>query len=593
MLNLTYPDSTKAVYTYDKNGNRLSLSYLGNSASFKYDSRNRETSETWTIGGNQYTVSYSYDQVGNIASITYPDGTIVNYSTDAMDRATTIKTSSATLATINYRPDNRIANITYGNGVLTVYRYDKLGRTTEIKVVQGQTTLLDLAYGYDAVGNVVSIGSESYLYDFLNRLTSATGAWGTIKYGYDAVGNRLWLYQSPTNTTYTYGAYNRLTSVGSTTYTYDNNGNRITSTTGGTTTRYNYDFENRLTSVSQSSSTLGNYTYSPLRTRIQKVESGTTTIYVSSGVNVLYEKIGSTISNYVFTGSIILAKLTGSSMYYFHQDAVGSTRLVTTGSTTSFSSNYQPFGPQYGVSGTDPTYKYTAKPQDSATGLYYFGARYYEPSTGRFITRDPASDSRTDPQTSCRYSYARNNPEIITDPSGTCYVAYGSANYWGRWAVIAVAYSIVSLTICCSAWAMLSGPQTALGILAFTIGAIFTAAAFFLPQVPDIYWTIAFIFNLIAGVIRAFAPSWGWFSGVLNAAADIIVAVGAIIAGVRLMQTVAAVPGVSTSLLGGAALVFIGLWLAISWIVNNTFNMLGIACDPQPQSWGYHSPYGH
>src|SRR5207247_361988 len=213
------------------------------------------------------------------------------------------------------------------------------------------------------------------------------------------------------------------------------------------------------------------------------------------------------------TGSIILAKLTGSSMYYFHQDAVGSTRLVTTGSTTSFSSNYQPFGPQYGVSGTDPTYKYTAKPQDSATGLYYFGARYYEPSTGRFITRDPASDSRTDPQTSCRYSYARNNPEIITDPSGTCYVAYGSANYWGRW--------------------------------------------------------------------------------VVNAAADIIVGLEAIIAGVRLMQTVAAVPGVSTSLLGGAALVFIGLWLAISWIVNNTFNMLGIACDPQPQSWGYHSPYGH
>src|SRR5207248_2223315 len=108
-------------------------------------------------------------------------------------------------------------------------------RTTEIKVVQGQTTILDLTYGYDSVSNVVSIGAESYSSDYLNRLTVATGGWGTIKYGYDGVGNRMWLYQSPTNTTYTYGSYNRLTSVGSTTYTYDNMGNRITSASGGTT----------------------------------------------------------------------------------------------------------------------------------------------------------------------------------------------------------------------------------------------------------------------------------------------------------------------------------------------------------------------
>ena len=84
LTNVTYPDSTKATYTYDKNGNRLSLSYLGNSATFAYDPSNRETSETWTIGGNQYTLAYAYDQVGNIASITYPDGTKVTYSIDPM-----------------------------------------------------------------------------------------------------------------------------------------------------------------------------------------------------------------------------------------------------------------------------------------------------------------------------------------------------------------------------------------------------------------------------------------------------------------------------------------------------------------------------
>ncbi len=369
LSNVTYPDNSKTTYTYDKNNNMLSLSYKGNFATLSYDSRNRETGENWTIGGSQYALSYSYDQVGNIAAISYPDGTKVNFSIDPMNRATTVKTGSTTLATITYRPDSRMSNITYGNGVQSTYHYDNRGRPTEVKVVQGQTTLFDLNYGYDGASNVVTIGSESYSYDYLNRLTSASGAWGTIKYGYDAVGNRLWLYQSPTNTTYVYGAYNRVTSAGSTSYTYDDNGNRLTQVSGGTATKYNYDFDNRLTSVSQGASTLGNYTYASLRPRIQKMESGTTTTYLNNGVNVLYEKVGTTVNDYVFIGKRVIGKLSGNSIYYFHQDLLGSTRLVTTGSTTSFSTNYQPFGPLYGATGTDPNYKYTGRPQDSSTGL--------------------------------------------------------------------------------------------------------------------------------------------------------------------------------------------------------------------------------
>ncbi len=119
LVNVTYADSTRATYTFDKNSNMLSLSYLGSSATFTYDARNRETGETWTIGGSQYTMSYAYDHVGNIAAITYPDSTKVDFSIDAMNRATTVKTGSTTLATITYRSDSRMGNITYGNGVQT------------------------------------------------------------------------------------------------------------------------------------------------------------------------------------------------------------------------------------------------------------------------------------------------------------------------------------------------------------------------------------------------------------------------------------------------------------------------------------------
>jgi len=58
-------------------------------------------------------------------------------------------------------------------------------------------------------------------------------------------------------------------------------------------------------------------------------------------------------------------------------------------------SNYEPYGPGVGESGLEE-FRYTGKQQD-ATGLYYFGARYYDPVTGRFTTRDSVFGDLTDP----------------------------------------------------------------------------------------------------------------------------------------------------------------------------------------------------
>jgi RHS repeat-associated protein len=481
----------------------LSLSYLGNSATFGYDSRNRKTSETWTIGGSPYTLFNSYDQADNLVAITYPDNTKVNFSIDPMNRATTVKSGSSTLAAIAYRSDSKVANITYGNGVLSTYRYDNRGRPTEVKVVQGQTTLLDLTYGYDNVGNVVSIGTESYSYDYLNRLTVGIGPWGTTKYGYDGLGNRLWLYQSPANTTYAYGSYNRLSSAGSTSFTYDNNGNRLTQVSGGTTTKYNYDFENRLTSVSQGGSTLGNYSYSPLGMRIQKIESGTTTAYLNSDVNVLYEKAGTTVNDYALAGNLLVAKLSGSNTYYFHQDALGSTRLVTTGSTTSFSTNYQPFGPQYGATGTDPNYKYTGKPQDTPTGLYYYGARYYDTVTGRFISRDPAKAPFSSTQSNCAYSYVRNNPETLTDPSGACV-----SKYWLASQLIVIPASLMGLY-----WLQWSMPFVWAGLVGYALVFVVPAAAWYIGNNDywGLFWNVVIKASWqVIWTIGRYMGFWGW-----------------------------------------------------------------------------------
>jgi RHS repeat-associated protein len=80
---------------------------------------------------------------------------------------------------------------------------------------------------------------------------------------------------------------------------------------------------------------------------------------------------------------------------------------------------YTPFGGLRVEEGSEP-YLYTGKEQD-ATDLYYFGARYYDPDIGRFITRDPLTGTPATPQTLNRYAYCANNPLKYTDATGLSY----------------------------------------------------------------------------------------------------------------------------------------------------------------------------
>ncbi|HYA42138.1 MAG TPA: RHS repeat-associated core domain-containing protein, partial [Syntrophobacteraceae bacterium] len=69
-------------------------------------------------------------------------------------------------------------------------------------------------------------------------------------------------------------------------------------------------------------------------------------------------------------------------------------------------------------SGSIIPYTFTGHELDPETGLYYFGARYYDPAQGRFITPDSIVQSPGDPQSLNRYAYARNNPLAFIDPNG-------------------------------------------------------------------------------------------------------------------------------------------------------------------------------
>jgi RHS repeat-associated protein len=101
---------------------------------------------------------------------------------------------------------------------------------------------------------------------------------------------------------------------------------------------------------------------------------------------------------------------------------------MTIGISRIKSISYMPFGNcrnSQGNSGTDRLF--TGQRLDS-TGLYYYSARYYDPTIGRFISPDRSAPHVSNPQSLNKYSYVINNPTSAVDPSGLDYIFVGGAN---------------------------------------------------------------------------------------------------------------------------------------------------------------------
>ena len=120
-----------------------------------------------------------------------------------------------------------------------------------------------------------------------------------------------------------------------------------------------------------------------------------------------------------------------STLYFYHTDPAGTALAMTnTSGTVVWKTDYKPFGEEQSITSTiENNEKFAGKEKDKETGLYYFGARYLGPKTGRFVTVDPVgavnpSASKTNetlllnPQKLNLYSYSLNNPYRYIDHDG-------------------------------------------------------------------------------------------------------------------------------------------------------------------------------
>ena len=408
--------------------------------SYGYNSRGLMDSLTQVTDGRSYLMSFDYSEVGKLDSITYPDSTTLEYYYDDLNRVTDVMEGTDTLLSYSYYDDDLLETEVTSGGQETTYTYYDRDWPETIVMKKGTKTKLSLSYTYDAVGNVKTVGAESYDYDNLNRLTTAVGAWGTTSYGYDGTGNRMWMNDAGVYTSYDYDDYNKLmsSSDGANDWIYEYNDNGclreirdsedtvVYFTTHDSlnqlVTEQKWVYNPRKGTWATESNLIYDYDANGCRATVQS-DYEWLADFVYLGHDLYFEKEGSTEICYVYVDGRLEAKLVGSDNYYYIQDALGSVRQVWLEGSTRAAyqvSTYKPFGIPVSPKGSED-YTFAAErmsAESGPSGLYCIGARSMDPGTGRFISLDPQLGSLSIPQTLNRYVYCVNNPLRYIDPTG-------------------------------------------------------------------------------------------------------------------------------------------------------------------------------
>lgn len=426
----SYGDASPAVSRgYWADGKLKTLNSNGAVWDYGYNALRQPTTETLAYGGKTYTLTRSYNANGHLASLSYPTGgPSLSYAPNALGQPTQVGSYASS---ISFHPSGAVAGYTLGNGVAHSLTLNE----RQLPKTLQDGALLKNELRYDANGNVTGITDpqqpatdRAMAYDGLDRLSSASGVWGTASYGYDAADNLTSAQVGSRSHTLGYDTRNRLVSLSGTSsvaYAYDARGN--ISQRGSSS--YQFDLGNRLQMVNG----INAYTYDGHGRRVKHLSSdGSTRIHLYSQDGQLLWSTSSggtraaSSTAYLHLGGKQIAEWNSvSGVQYLHTDALGSP-VARSGSTGALISrtHYEPYGgivpgstppgPQAGSGLTG----YTGHVQDPETGLVYMQQRYYEPVAGRFLSVDPVVTDANTGRSFGRYHYANNNPYKFTDPDG-------------------------------------------------------------------------------------------------------------------------------------------------------------------------------
>ena len=331
----------------------------------------------------------------------------------------------------NVKVDNTVATMTItSTGLYTVnlwmredgLRIDRLLLTTDTTYVPtGEGPLESPRIGFGGLPPATTLARTIvYTYDNLYRLTDADYSSGELyEYEYDAVGNRLKQIIDGNTTDYLYDAANRLEKLNNqAVYTFDDNGNLLNSDTLTNT----FDAANRLTSSVRNSGITVEPIYNGVNDRVGQVTAGVTTTFALDVAIGLPEVIYTSEGNvYLHLPGVIVAESNTGETRYLLSDGLGSIRhAVDEGGLVVAYSEFDPYGNP--IQQGDEAYGYTGEWWQDEIELLHLRARWYSPSIGTFLSRDPWRGDVIRPPTLNGFSYTYGNPINLNDPTGldTC-----------------------------------------------------------------------------------------------------------------------------------------------------------------------------
>ena len=384
------------------------------------------------------TATYTYDANGNKVSETLANGVVSTYSYNGCNKVTKLVTKSGNSDISSYEysyylDGSDACKVRNENGIIetTSYDYDGLKRLTKESISNGKTADT-YSYEYDDYGNrskMVANGSEEYetVYDYtVNGKYTALlqKEIKTVKETPSAVTSNNGLAISPTDLITSTAADAKREE---TAYSYDANGNQITKITADKTETNTYDSLNQLIGFTDGKTT-ASYKYDIDGLRISKTVDGHSIDQIwNDDKQIAVDADGSNPykAQIYIRGTNLLAgcefvQAVKSDYTYYTQNAHGDVvNLTDNNGAVTKTYQYDAFGVEKNIDDADTNaFRYCGEYYDKETATIYLRARYYSPSTGRFISRDSFAGSNNDPLSLNLYTYCHNNPVSGTDSTG-------------------------------------------------------------------------------------------------------------------------------------------------------------------------------